>query len=535
MAPGVYHIGVRLEDEGDEAVRHIPFRPGPSLCDILNSSSARVRTACAGIGACGVCRVRIDEGYGGVPTVAELLHLGEEDVAARMRLACQVIPCGDMDVTVLEPVRSSLWRTSALASYRAAYPLSPGRAAKGLPLGIAVDLGTTQITVAICDLSCGCYLAIRSGPNPQACLSSDVIGRLDAAASLDQVAQQMRRWVVDAIGRALLDMSQGEGIDLAGVGRVRVVGNSAMLILLSARRPEALLDPAGWTAPIDRALDDVSDLGAAWNLSPSAGIELVEPLGGFVGSDLLAGAIHCRLAMSSEAALLIDFGTNSEICLWDGDRLWATAAAGGPAFEATGIGCGMGAEPGAVHRLSRSPDGVWFGEILGSPPPRGLCGSGLVDILAILRAGGEIDERGRILAEPLTIALGGIEFTISKYDVDMLQRAKAAIAAGIEVLLRRAGLRADQIATVHVAGSFGEHLDAGNAERIGLLPQIPLGRVRLAGNTALQGALDLLFCDEAERALAQARSAATLVSLSMEQEFEELFVDHLYIRPIAVR
>jgi ferredoxin len=134
MARKVHHIGVRLEGERDEAVRHIPFRPGSSLRDILNASSARVRSACSGIGGCGLCRVRIDEGTVGAPTTAELLHLSEEALAAGARLACQVIPSGDMDVTVLEQARPSPWRTPAARPYFPAYPVTPGRAAKGLPL-----------------------------------------------------------------------------------------------------------------------------------------------------------------------------------------------------------------------------------------------------------------------------------------------------------------------------------------------------------------------------------------------------------------
>src|SRR3990172_1429436 len=125
MASEVCHIGVRMEGEEDEAVRHLSFRPGPSLRDVLNGSSARVRSGCAGNGACGLCRVRIDAGDGGEPTTAEYLHLGREAVAAGTRLACQITPRGDMDVTVLQPARSSAWRTAGDEPYRSPSPRSP--------------------------------------------------------------------------------------------------------------------------------------------------------------------------------------------------------------------------------------------------------------------------------------------------------------------------------------------------------------------------------------------------------------------------
>jgi len=536
MASEVCHIGVRMEGEDDEAVRHLSFRPDPSLRDILNGSSARVRSGCAGNGACGLCRVRIDAGDGGEPTTAEYLHLGREAVAAGTRLACQITPREDMDVTVLQPARSSAWRTASDDPYRSAYALSPRRVANGGPsLVAAVDLGTTQISVAIADGSSGRRLAARSGPNPQGRAGADVIGRLDAAARSEVSAHWLRRLAIEAIGNGLSEISREVGIALAEVGRVVVVGNSAMLELLTGGHPGALLDPAAWAGPVECRLDDVPALAEAWGVAPAASVDLAQPLGGFVGSDLMAGVVACRLIEDGEPALLIDFGTNSEIALWSGGTLWVTAAAGGPAFEATGVGCGLAAEPGALYRLSRAPDGRWAGEVLEKPPPRGICGSGLVDMLAILRACGEVDERGRIRREPLTIAVGGAEFGISKADIDMLQRAKGAMAAGLEVLCRRAGIRPDEIGRVHVAGSFGEHLDPGSAGRIGLLPQIPEARIHLAGNTALRGALDLVLSDEAQRALARARGRASLINLSMAPEFEELFLEHLYIRPFPAR
>jgi uncharacterized 2Fe-2S/4Fe-4S cluster protein (DUF4445 family) len=531
---GARHIGVRLDGERDEAVRHLSFEPGPSLRDILDRSSARVRSACAGIGACGLCRVRIDAGDAGAPTAAERLHLGEEAVAGGVRLACQLAPAGDLDVTVLEPARPSPWRTPPRFSYRAAYSPSPRRAADGAALGVAVDVGTTHVSVAICDVAAGRLLAVRAGPNPQAAMGADVVARLDAAARSERMAERLRRAVIEAVGAALLDLARAEGLALPAVGRVRVVGNSAMLTLLCGRAPAPVLEPARWLAPVPCPLDDAAELAEAWNLDPSVELELVQPVGGFVGSDVVAGVVHCRLMDGPAPALLVDFGTNSELALWDGERLWMTAAAGGPAFEAIGIGCGLAAEPGAVHRMWRAADGGFGAEVLEAGPPRGICGSGLVDLLALLRAAGEVDERGRPRVAPLTVAVAGSEFTVSKADVDVLQRAKAAVGAGVELLCRRAGIALDGLAAVHVAGSFGEHLDVENAARIGLLPPVP-DRTRLAGNTALQGALDLLLADEAEAALARARRHAVLVNLSMEDEFEDLFLEHLHVRPMPAR
>lgn len=535
MADRPLHIGVRLAGERDDAVRHVSFDPGHSLRDVLNRTSAPVRSACAGTGACGLCVVRIDAGDPGAVTPAELLHLGADAVAGRKRLACQIVPSGDMDVTVLEPARPTPWRTPAGAAYRPAHPRSPARASSHAPLGVAIDLGTTQISIAVCNVATGGRVAVRTGPNPQAQLGADVLSRLDAAARSETAAVTLRSLAIDAIGGGLLDLSRSEGVVLAEVGAVRVVGNSAMLTLLGGGRPAAVLDPSAWASRVECALADGPAVAEAWTLRPTVDLQLVQPLGGFVGSDLLAGVVHSRLMDGGEPALLVDFGTNSEIALWDGERLWVTAAAGGPALEATGIGCGMRAEPGAIHRLRRSPDGAWTAEVLEATAPRGICGSGLVDLLAHLRAGGDIDERGRPAREPLTVRVAGAEFGVSKADIDTLQRAKGAVGAGVEVLCRRAGVPLGRIAAVHLAGSFGERLDVASATRIGLFPPVPADRARLAGNTALHGALDLLASDAAEAELSRARERTRLVNLSMDEEFDDLFLEHLHLRPMAAR
>ena len=193
----------------------------------------------------------------------------------------------------------------------------------------------------------------------------------------------------------------------------------------------------------------------------------------------------------------------------------------------------MAAETGAVHRLFRSGDGIWQAECLEDGPVDGICGSGLVDLLAHLIRGKEIDERGRLRTGPVEVNVAGRCFSVSKADIDMLQRAKAAIAAGLETLTRRAGVLMGEIRDVHVAGAFGLHLHLINAISIGLLPDIPIERFHLAGNTALSGALDVMLSPAAEAAACRARDKTRLINVSMEPDFDDLFVERLFLRPFA--
>ncbi len=527
------HIGVRRSGERDNLARQVAFVPGATLRDILNSSSLRVRSACVGIGACGLCRVRIDTGHAGPPTTPELVHLGEKAIAEGERLACQVIPETSLDVTVLLPARPSPWRSPMLGPYRPSYSIPAKGVQSDTRLGVAVDLGTTNITVGICDLTEGKRIAVRTGSNPQASLCSDVIGRLHMAAESSWQREQMRTLAEHAIRDALADLLRGEGLPSPSVARLRVVGNSAMLALLCGADPRPLLEPKRWCRLFEGDGFLHPGLAHLLDLNPGTDVALIPALGGFVGSDLILGVVHARMLEQALPAALIDFGTNSEIGLWDGRQLWVTAVAGGPAFEGSGIACGMAAEKGAIHRLFRSPDGSWRGESLDDGPFSGICGSGLIDLFAHLIKENEIDERGRPRTHPLEVNLAGCRFSISKTDIDMLQRAKAATAAGLETLIRRAGVSFRDILDVYVAGAFGLHLDPANAIGIGLLPDIPVERFHLAGNTALSGAFDIMLSPKADEALRMARDRTKLINLSMESDFDNLFVEHLFLRPFA--
>jgi uncharacterized 2Fe-2S/4Fe-4S cluster protein (DUF4445 family) len=313
-----------------------------------------------------------------------------------------------------------------------------------------------------------------------------------------------------------------------------------MQALLTGDRIARLVDPNTWSRPISCRPAAPAAWAQGWGIDAAARIDLVEPLAGLIGSDLLAGLIATRLTDRAEPGLLIDFGTNTEIALWDGVTLWATSAAGGPAFEGSGLRCGLPAEPGAIDRLSLRADGpVWH--VIGGGPPRGLCGTGLVDLIAGLRGLGQLSDRGRFAPESpaapppaeLTLAAGIHRVRLSGADVDLFQAAKAAIGAGVTLLLDQAGLALTSVARVCVAGTFGHGLDIANAQAIGLLPAIPAARIELCGNTALAGASALLRAPDSAARLGAIRAHARIINLANEPDFDDRFLDQLYLRPLA--
>lgn len=521
----------------DGEPHRLAFEAGPSLREILESTDYRVRSACLGLGACGLCRVRLLAGEAGPVTEPERVQLGPL-LADRVRLACQCRPAADLTVEVINRAAPSDWRrppAGLIAPESLQWPADRPRPPDiAHPLGVAVDLGTSHLNLAVCDLASGRPLTLRFGRNPQGRYGSDVMTRLVAARD-PAVARELAAAARAAIGAALADAASRDGIDLGRVGRVVIVGNTAMLALLANHNHQLLLQPRQWTEPLECAPLDSGQWAAAWGIAPAAEIEAVPPLAGFVGSDLLAGLVASHVGQGAAPALLVDFGTNSEIALWTGTALWVTAAAGGPAFESGAGRCGMPAEAGAVYRVSADAAGRPVCAIFGADRARGFCGSGLVDLVACLRRSARLTVTGRFAdgAEALPVPVGDETLSLGWRDVDALQRAKAAIGAGIAVLCAQAGIAVGDLRRVVAAGLFGRNLDIGNAQAIGLLPRLPTGAVELAGNTALAGAAGLLLSSAAVQELRRCREAARLVNLARVSEFDDAFLANLYLQPLG--
>lgn len=530
-------LTVSLPDEE----RQITAAAGRSVRDTLDETDIRVRAGCNGRGACGLCRIRVAGGEPGEPSASERTSLGVAALSLGVRLACQVKTDHDLRIEILNPAPPSVWRCLERET-GAAYPPdrpAPAQPPAGLPLGVSVDLGTTHISITLLDLPAGRRLAGRRGPNPQGVAGADVMTRLMAARSAEE-AHKLSRLAIGAIGEALRDIGVRDGVDLDRVGRVVLVANTAMLALLSGQNHLQLLQPRHWTEAIDCLPAETASWGASWGINPAALIEVIPPVAGFVGSDLLAGVVATRLTEQCPGALLIDFGTNSEMALWDGSRLWVTSAAGGPAFEGCGMSCGMPADAGAICRVELSgASGALACDVIAGAEPRGVCGSGLVDLLACLVRNGTLNEKGQfaptVPAHGFPVSPGNREIILTKRDIDMFQRAKAAIGVGIEVLLRSAGMGHHELRRVCIGGVFGQYLTVANAVEIGLLPAIPGDLVETAGNTALSGAEALLLGADAAERLRDVRERAMIVNLSDCPDFDALFLDHLYLQPFALR
>ena len=431
------------------------------------------------------------------------------------------------------------------------------------PLGVAVDIGTTTLAAYLYDLGTGKRLASAAGLNPQRAYGADVISRIDQSSASPEARQALRGAIKGLADRLVVKAGHHTGRSLSTDDIVHYVfaGNTTMLHLL-AGLPAAAIARAPFI-PVSRRAMTVQAALLGLPLASDAVCQLLPSISGYVGADITAGILACGLhhLPPGQNALLLDIGTNGEIVLAGKHGMIACSTAAGPAFEGANILCGMGGVQGAIDSVACQDGDLVYttvGESNGngsgkdngpSIRPLGICGSGLVAAAAVLLSCGLIDETGRITDEPDSLPAGlqrrlvqyqgqaaillvpqeisatGHPIIITQKDIRELQNAKAAIAAGISLLIQQAGLQPDQIDRTYIAGGFGNYLDGAHAFRIGLLPPELRGSTRAAGNTAGMGAI-LCLLDQA--ALAEAESIARSVSyyeLSGDKRFTDLYIE----------
>lgn len=518
--------------------KSISFEPGLTIREILMENNIWIKAPCGGAGICGRCQVSI-EGPANTPSDMEIKAISPSELSKGMRLACQVKPMGDSRL-IIDTHMKPLWHILREDGYRVdlsrEMPLLP----EGCPYGIAIDLGTTGMRFRLWDMEKKLPLTGRYGLNPQTSFGEDVLSRLTAAGESENKANKLSHMAINSIGNALKDMEYREGYKTTEIGHVVIVGNTAMLSLLAKKNYDLLLDPEYWMSEIDCFPENTEEWKTLWNINDHAFVTLVPPIAGFVGSDLLAALISTNLTHEPECSLLIDFGTNSEIALWDGNHLLVTSAAGGPAFEGCGIIRGMTAEEGAIFRVELEDSSPRFKcHVLGGVEARGICGSALVDIIASMADAGLLSPSGRfsisIDENGLTILKGRHNIVIKKRDVDAFQRAKAAVAAGVNCLLTEAGMSWSEIRRLYICGAFGAFLNIENGRRIGLLPEICSHRVILYGNAALAGCEKLLFAGDIAAVVESVKNKSRVINLALYPGFEEIFIKNLYLQPVEMK
>jgi uncharacterized 2Fe-2S/4Fe-4S cluster protein (DUF4445 family) len=566
---------------------------GASVADVLREFRIPIGFPCCQRGLCGKCLIEIVEGEAGSADDSERAVLDRQHRPRDYRLACRVDMRGPLSIRIAPEARLATIRPlaegrrrmiavdpplkkfvlvvpgvsladpeSALDGFLAkfAFPrptvslsvlpilagLDPRRGetvtavlyknrrilavepgdTSGRSYGAAVDLGTTTVVVEVVDLNDGRTAAVSAGLNGQARFGADVVSRITAAHLDPGQRFSLRDEARHTINGLLAQAACKAGVRPEDLYEVVVAGNTAMSHLFLGLPVSTLA-----AAPFQALFSSLEPLDApvgGLDMNAAGQIYLAPNIKSFVGGDIAAGLMAVDIENGPERALFIDLGTNGEIVLKNGQRLLATSTAAGPAFEGMGLSCGMMASPGAVYK-AEFKDGEIELRVLGAGKAEGVCGSGLIDILAVALARGWMDSDGQILSADKFLRLSPDLILIQK-DIREIQLAAAAVRTGMRMLLDEAGLSVGQLERIYVAGAFGSTLDIGNAMRIGLIPTVDPAKIEFVGNASLAGAkILLLSAKERERCEQLARSIRH-VSLALGETFQDIFIDSLAFR-----
>jgi len=593
--------------------RDLKLKVGANLREALIESGMALDSPCAGQGTCLKCRVRVS-GVSRKPTALEKEKLTGGELRDGWRLACQVTveAPGEVSLPKIEAFRAKAgfgllgeeipllpnvrrrqfalgkpalsdqqadW--DRLADYlEAAEPgpvtaglsllrgisgrlreqdfkgeavlvgnnvaaLDPPGSAGGV-LGVALDIGTTTLAAGLVDLDSGKVITLDAELNPQITFGADVISRILYMQESPEKRSQLQKELVKGLNQLLLRLCRNAGRTRERIFEATVVGNTTMmhsLLGLDALR----IAVAPYVGGLNRALCvPAGELGL--QIHPRGRVHILPSIASFVGADTVAVILATKLYQTDSPRLAIDIGTNGEVMLATRDGVFTASTAAGPAFEGGRIKYGMRAVKGAVSSFQAVPSLDYT--VIGGVAPRGICGSGLIDLVAELFRTGVLDRKGRLLLpseagasmaaelaprvrargedrEFVIFQDGEAEVTLTQQDVRELQLAKGAMRAGIELLMKEAGIGAGDIREILLSGVFGNYIDREKAVTLGLIPPVPLERIHFIGNGAMDGALRALINLEERTRADEIAVRVRHVELSGRPDFEETFLRHL--------
>jgi uncharacterized 2Fe-2S/4Fe-4S cluster protein (DUF4445 family) len=609
MAAAVHHDPVKVvfEPEG----RSVFVLPGTPLIEAAGRAGIVLETPCGGRGTCGKCKVEITRNAP-EPGDADRRHLSREELKRGMRLACQTRVQAEMYVHV--PVATRFFEHKILTNGKGrAVPLHPtvtkhfvdlpppelgdqradeDRLLAGLKLkgvtphlgalrvlpaalrqgdcevtavcaegrvltiepgdtsrwnyGIAFDIGTTTVVGFLIDLTDGREIAVAARTNPQIPFGDDVVSRIRHASTQPDGLQQLQSRIVDGLNEIIEDCCKQAGFSASHIYEATVVGNTTMSHLFLGIQPEFIAQ-APYVCVLRRSINVwARDLGL--RIHPHGLIHVLPNMAGFVGSDTTAVVLAAGMHQSPERALAIDIGTNGELVVGNKDRLISCSTAAGPAFEGARIRFGMRAADGAIDKIIINSD--LEHNVIGGVPPRGMCGTALIDLVAELLRVGAIDPTGRLLPPEETPANTsdaikarlvegerGVEFVIvraeetqiggpivlTQRDVRELQLAKGAIAAGAAILLKEFGVEPKDLGHVLLAGAFGNFIRRNMARRIGLLPDVPTDKILYIGNAAGAGSRMALLSRKCKEEANRISDRTEYLELAGRADFQQEF------------
>ncbi|HUW17972.1 MAG TPA: ASKHA domain-containing protein [Sedimentisphaerales bacterium] len=529
------HFNVTFEPDN----RQISIHAGATLIEAAGRAGIVLNTVCGGKGICRKCLVNVQ------PDSKEVL-------------ACQYHIQSDLTVTILPASRffeqqilaegiagKTKVQPDIYQKYRKPDSTTP-------IFGAAVDIGTTTVVARLFDMTDGRCAATEAGLNPQARFGDDVISRIGYAQTDEKLAE-LRKVIIDYINELIGRLCRQASIDSNDIYEISVVGNTTMNHIF-LKLPITQLGQAPYKAFSLDAHDCSADQLGLY-INPAGNIHTVENIAGFVGADTTAVALATGIDSAEQITLAVDIGTNGEIVLAARDKLYAASCAAGPAFEGARISCGSRAVEGAIQAVVINDSDIDL-DVIGTAPARSICGSGLIDAVAVMLDLGIIDPTGRFVGpQELEGRLPPVVFSriiehagqpafvlaaarqaaaneviLTQRDIRQVQLAKAAIRAGITLLEKKLALEDADIEKILLAGAFGNYICAESALRMGLLPDVPAERIHFVGNAACSGAEMVLLSSRCRAHAKELARKIQYVEIAHEKHFSDVFADSMAFR-----
>ncbi|MDD1755759.1 MAG: ASKHA domain-containing protein [Methanomassiliicoccales archaeon] len=596
---------VRFEPSGIVA----EAKAGETVLDVARRSDVPIDSICGGRGICGRCQVQLVSGSM-EPTKEDLKLLGKRKVQSGSRLACRLKVLDDLtietpeylgsskhvilessdDIRDMDPVVKELvlhlkgsslehpisihsqfddvlldihdgeWRVP-LSALKALAKVSPdGQDLKvairenevlriqlgngGGIYGLAVDVGSTTVVAYLMDLRSGKVLAVHSLLNPQIKHGDDVISRITYSMANQDGRKELQDLVIGCINQLAASCCETAKLDPENIMEIMLVGNTAMHHSVFGLDQRLLtLVPF---APVTSEALEYKGFEIGVKMSPEGYACALPNVAGFVGADHVAVLLASNLDELSAPHMVIDIGTNGEISVGDDAGIFSASVAAGPAFEGGNLSCGMRGAEGAIDHVTIDKDLNLEYSTIGGKRPRGICGSGAIDLVSEMFLAGIIDTSGKIqqgvdpervkkkdgecryvLVESAGSSLGR-EVSFTQEDIVQIQFAKGALHAAGEILMERRGIEEKDLHGILLAGAFGNFVDPESARNIGLFPEVPLERIKGIGNAAGSGAKMALMSKRLRLKASALAKELTYVELAAQQDFEDRFYASLY-------
>ena len=479
----------------------IIMQPGESIAQALLRKDYKVPMACGGNGTCGKCKVEIDGAWAN---------------------SCKLYPKPEEDIIISAfgwgEGREELTQIAGVEKIN----ITEGRAREAKrqtrKTFLAVDIGTTTIAAALAEKETGAVLATAGCGNSQRIFGQDVLSRIKAsvAGTGEKLKTLIRQDILN-----LLEEIQKKQKDIV-IEHIYIAGNTTMEHLYMGDSCEGLGKAPFTPVSLAERKDSLSNIP----------VTLLPGISAFVGADIAAGMLACGMDEEERPSLLLDLGTNGEMVLALEDKMIATSAPAGPALEGGNISCGVASVTGAISKVRVIGERTIIGTI-GNAPATGICGTGVLELVAglyenhIIDASGQMKEKYREEGFPLARMKDGKQITFTQQDIREVQLAKAAIHSGIELLLEHAGISMGEIKKVYLAGGFGVYLDVHIAAGIGLLPAELEKCTKAVGNTSLQGCIAYGSSEENRSRTEEMIKKCESINLAEQADFEERYIANM--------